>query len=496
MPKFQSTYTVHDENFDGSGFTNENSIIRALGDKPEQAITTLTHLFGNWGLADNFPLLALTEGQKGGFRSINVNSIQYEYPVIGKRKTTERILSTAYSSTSKPGVNHTEFDAIFVNRWFAPGQTIRSQSGVQARVMYEPAPVAGGGHLYKLRLFNPDPTAYCPPEDLMPGKIWGIGGGSTVTQSLSTGNWSPVQTPGKRKNQISFIRKSFRLGGNIANKKVSFKLKDTSGRETMWWLDFETFQHMLAWRHEKEMQLWLSEYSRNQFGQNPLVDPTNQLIIPTGAGLRQQIYNVDTYSTLTDKRIKTIIGDVFRGANDTQQMNIILYGGEGFFEEFDNAMKNSTIFQLVAQGVGEQFVQSTGNGLVLGGYFTSYKTVDGHMVTLKRAPFLDNSGYADASGVHPVTGRPLSSYEGYFVDHSTYDGVPNVQLVYEQGRMEVRGVRQGMTVVPGSSYGDFQGMSGFLNLATEVDETSIHYMASCGIQMLRDTHSFRLELAV
>lgn len=492
MPTLQSKIQVHGENFDATGYSDQNSLVRALADKPDQLTPTLTHLMGAWNWANRFPLLALTEGQAGGIKEVAINSLQYEYPVIGKRKTTETVSSTQYGTGDKPGLNNTPFFVTYANKWFAPSQTLRSRSGIQARVMEEPVSAAGGGWRYKLQMFNPDPTASVPLGDLLPGAVWGIGGGSTVTQSLSVGNWSPVQTPGKRKNQISFIRKSFRLAGNVANKIVTFTLVDANQRATNLWLDWETFQHMLAYREEKELHLWTSEYSRNEYGQNPLIDPATQQIIPTGAGLFQQIPNYDTYSFLTEKKIKTTLGDVFRGAPDTMKMDIVLYTGEGGAEEFDTAMKGSKIFNQVAFSTGDNFVRSAGGNLMLGGYFTSYQSVDGHIVTIKKLPFLDLGGYADASPRHPISGRPLSSYEMYFVDMSKYDGVPNLQLVYEKGRMEVRGVRQGMTVVPGTTYGDFNGMKGFIPLATEQDETSVHYMASCGIQMLRNTHSFKL----
>jgi hypothetical protein len=494
MADFQSKITVLPDGYDASGFTNENSLVRAYGDKPDQLTATLTHLFGRWDYGNAFPMLSLTEGQPGGTMTVAINDLQYEFPVVGKVKTTEIVAIDGYGSTDTPCINNTEATIVFRNKWFAPGQQIRGDSGNLARVMGEPLSVPGGWR-YRLRLVNPDPAAYIPYTDFLSGKIWGIAAGSTVTQSKSSGNWSPVQTPGKRKNQISYIRKSFRFAGNIANKKVMFTLVDSTGKQTNLWLDFELFQHMLAWRQEKELQLWNSIYSRTITGHNPLKDDANQLIIPSGAGLKQQVRNRDTYTVLTEDKISTILGDVFRGTPDTMKMDIVVYTGEGGIAEFDKAMKNSNIFQLVAQGTGDKFVKSAGGNLMLGGYFSSYLSVHGHAITLKRLPFLDIGGYAETSGLHPVTGRPRSSYEMWFIDQSTYDGIRNLRFVHEAGRAEVSGIRQGMSVVPGSTYGDFNGMSGFLQLATEVDETDVHYMASCGVQMLRDTHSFGLTLA-
>lgn len=488
-----SRIIIHPEGFDASGISNENTLVRARMDNPDKITKVTTMLMGAWNYGNKFPLLSMTEGADGGSKEIE--SVQYEYPVIGKRKTTSRILSTQYGAGDKPGINNTTFFVIFEEKWFPPQQEIwMGEYGVKARVMEEPILVGGAGYRYALRLVNPDAAAFCDLRALAAKSVWGIVGGGTVTNSLSVGNWSTVQTHGKRKNQISVLRKSYRLAGNIANRMVEFRMQGAGGKPTSMWLDFEEFQHMQAWRASKEEHLWLSEYSRDAFGSNPLVDPTNQLPIQTGAGLRQQIPNISTYTTLSEKLISQIIGDTFNGTPDTGAMDIMLWCGAGFAEEFDRAMKSSTIFSQVALGLGQDFVKSAGGNLSLGGYFTSYKSVDGHVVTLQRLPFLDFSGYADASGRHPVTGRPRSSYEAFFVDASTYDGQKNLMMVHQKGRMEVRGLHQGMTALPDSDYTTYRGNAA-LRLATEQDLSSVHFMCTLGIQMLRDTNSFRLELA-
>jgi hypothetical protein len=488
----QSKIIVHGEGYDGSGFNDQNSLIRAKMDHPDMLTKTTTMLMGAFGSGDNFPLLTLTEGDVAGSKPIQ--GIQYTYPFMGKRKTTSQVLSTQYGSNDFAGINFTDFFVVFKERWFAPQTTLRYEDGTTARVMAEPVPFAGGGHRYTLRLFATEASEYCPLEALKPGAIWGVVGGSAVSESLSVGNWSPTQYPGRRKNQISILRESYRFGGNISKRKVEFELVTAKGKSNLW-VDFAEYQFMLNWRARKEEQLWLSTYSRNAAGINPMVDPATGQIIPTGAGLRQQIPNVTSYTTLTEKLFREILGDVFRSTPDTTVMDIVLYCGEGFSEEFDKAMKGSSMFTQTVSGLNNgEFVRSMGGNLQLGGYFTSYKTVDGHVVTLKRLPFLDHGGYADTSGRHPQTGRPNSSYEAYFIDHSKYDGQSNVQMVYQEGRMEIRGLEQGMSLIKGSSFGDYNG-NAMLSLATERDQSSVHFLTTCGIQMLRDTNSFRLELA-
>jgi len=497
MSTFQENSIVIHESFDGTGFTDQSALVRASMDSPTNLTDIITYLFGNWkATADRFPLLFNTEGQAGGMYGIPIQDIQYEYPIIGKQKTSELVAISAYTSTEKPGYGRSLIYVVFQNRWFPPQATIRSTNGYSAQVVGEPVQVPQGWK-YCLQHYTPDYDFYIPYTEFLAGTVWGRVGGSPVTQSRSTGNWQPHQNPGKRKNQISVLRESFRLGGNIKNKKVAeFMLNNKNGGATKLFLSWVEMQHYITMREKKEEHLWFSEYTRDAQGQNLHVDPNLNQIIPVGAGLKQQIPNHDTYTSLTEGRIKTILGDVFRGTTDTNMMDIVIYCGQGFREEFDNAIKDSRLFTLAIQSTGDKFIRSIGDNLQLGGYFTSYRHVDGHVVTLKALPLLDVGGYADISPRHPVSGRPMSSYEAFFIDHSRYDGIPNVQLIHEEGRAEIRGIHQGMTLV-----GDFMSYKGnnedsLLNLATEKDESSLHMLCTCGVQMRRDTHSFALSMTV
>lgn len=496
MTELKSRIIVHNEGYDATGFTDQNSLVRAMMDKPDQLTPVITMLFGAWNFAGRFPLLALTEGQ-GFTRSTGLNNGQFEYPVIGKRKTTDTIVSTSYSSTDKPGIGHTPFYVVFTTKWFSRQQMVMTPNKTMVQVQGDPVKV-GSNYRYTFVLTNPDVTAYVAYDQLLPGTVWGAIGGAPVSQSLSFGNSMPLQTPGKRKNQISYLRRSYHIAGNIANKVVEFRLWDANGKPTNLWIDWVDMQHMLQWREDKETHLWVSEYTRDAAGQNPLIDPDTGQPIPMTAGLMQQITNSDTYTVLTDTKIRNIVSDVFRGTPDTGAMDLVWYVGDGFADEFDAAMKGSAMFTQVAQGLGTngEFVRSKGGNLQLGGYFTSYKHIDGHIITLKRLPFLSHGAYADIAERHPVSGLPMTAYEAYLVDQSVYDGVPNLQMVHEEGRMEIRGLEQGMALVKGSTYGSYNGNKQYLSLSTPQDLTSIHFMGTCGIQMMNDTHSFKLSMSL
>lgn len=486
MAQNQAQILYHDT-FDGKGFTNENSLSNALLTKPDKISPVITHLAGR---EDNrFPLSFMTEGQKGGYRTIELNDIQYEWDTFRKMKTSDEIVSTTYTSGATPGIGNGYFLVTFKTNWLKNQHTVNSPNGVSARIMMQPTRV-GSYFQYTLQLTGGDPSASVPLSELAPGTKWGMVGGASVSESLSMGNESNVQMPGKMKNQISILRKSYHLAGNISNKVVECQF-NIGGKKTSYWIDFERWQHMMSWKQSCEEHYWYSEYNRLADGSIALKDDDNGLPIPIGAGILNQIPNKDTYSVLTAKKIKTTVADVMYGATDTGNMNIVLYTGEGGAEEFDNAMKDAASgFEVVkSSNVGDKFVGGKTNSydLVYGAYFTTYRHVDGHTVTVKKISMFDHGGRAEIAPKHPVSGKSMESYRMVFLDQSIYDGEANVQMVAQKGRGMLTGILQGMAKTP---Y-DFKG-NNEMNIATEQDKSSIHFLSSKGVCIRRNTHCFEL----
>jgi hypothetical protein len=473
---------IYRDKFDGNGFTNENSLANALLTKPDRLNPVITHLAGEE--SKKFPLTFLTEGQKGGYKTIEINDIQYYWDTIGRMKQGDKLVSTTYTSGDKPGVNGTPFYMTFATNWLKTQHMLRSPNGVQARVAERPTQV-GIYWLYKVYLNATDPSEYCALSELVAGTVWTMTGPAPVSESFSMGNESNVQMPGKMKNQISILRKSYRWGGNMKNKTVEVEF-NVEGKKTSYWMPFEEWQHMIDWKQKCEEHYWYSKYNRMPDGSIMLKDPDSGLPIPTGAGVDAQIANRDTFSFLTYKKIKETVGDVMYGATDTGTMNVKLYTGIGGLEEFSEAMteKASTYTQII----GDKFVKGENRNLRLTGFFTAFEHIDGHVIEVHHLPMLDYGSVAESSAKHPVSGKPLSSYDMYFVDQSMYDGEPNVQMIAQKGRSMIRGMVRGMAPV---NPNEFTGNENYI--ATEKDECSVHFLSSKGICIRRNNHCFKLS---
>lgn len=486
-----STRILYPERYDAKGYTNENSLANALLTKPDQINPIITYYMGKD--SDMFPLTFLSEGQVGGIKEIN--DVQYEWDVMGRMKHTDYVTGTTYTASDKPGINGTPFIVTFKTAWLIEQHGVVSPSGIMARIMSKPVQVANG-YQYVLQLKESDPTLYCDLADLQAGQKWAMIGAATVSESLSMGNRSNIMTPGKRTNQLSFIRKSYHIAGNIANRKVEVNF-NVNGKQTMLWMDFEEWTNQMEYKRSCEEHYWYSVYNRKPDGSFAMKDLDNGLPIPEGAGIFQicKQANYDTYGlTLPLKKLKNTVGDVMYGATDTGKMNVVLYGGLGFLEDFDTAIKTEAGNNSFFQKLGETQISNGKAGdydLVYGSYFGAYKHVDGHTIITKHLPLLDYGARAENSPKHPVSGKPLVSHTGIFVDQSTYDGIRNVQMVTQKGQSLIRRVELGMTPVPESWGGNNSPI-----VSTEQDKSSLHLKSSKGVNINRDNHCFLLECVI
>ena len=472
---------VHNTQFDGRGHTNENSLAYAYLTKPDKISPIITHLMGRE--EDKFPLTFLTEGQKGGQRSIEISDIQYEWDVINRLRKADAIAVTSYTSGT-PGINNQPFTLLMKTNWLKKGLVV-TQSGVTLKCLGNGTP-AGQFYLYTFETTDINPLAYVPLSDLVAGAKLAASGGNPVSESMSFGNSSNVVTPGRMKNQLSVLRKSYRLGGNIANKVTEFQF-NVNGVQSKLWIDFERYQHMINWKQEVEEHLWYSNYNRRADGSIVNKDPETGLPTPMGAGVIDQIPNSDTYAVLTATKIKQVVGDVMYGAPDKKNVTIVLYTGLDGLDQFDTAMKGSLQTSGFTTINKDMFVSGAGRNLVLGGFFTGYQHVDGHSIIVKHLPLLDYGGRAESARLHPISGRPFTSSEMYFLDQSDYDGEKNIQMVTQKGRSEIMRVVKGMSPLPS----DLQG-NDTQSIATEQDVSSVHFMKTFGVCIRRNTHCFKL----
>lgn len=478
-------------NYDDRGYSNEETIAHLMLSKPEELNNTLTYTYGMDD--DRFPLTFLTEGQ-GTAGVKDIKTVQWTWKTMGRMKFNDYVLWFNTSNTT-PGKGGAMFDVEFATHWLIEQYGLIAPDGVtQVRIMKDLGEGTHGGFLYRLKLTTPDPNAFVDPDNLAVGKYWSMTA-PTISESYSKGNRSNVMGPGKMTSQLEFHRYSKEIAGNISNVIVTYEFKTKDGGTTNLWINEEMRQHDIQLRIMDEERLWLAEYNRNENGEVLLIDPDNGQPIPHTAGMMQicRESNYDTYGeVLTLNKIERTIGDILDKDTDTGSMEVVLMGGKGFMEDFDKAIREEARANDFATPLGDKMIEDFEGGLSYGKYFRRYKTVDGHIITVKHLPFLDTGTLAEnakANGmIHPRTGRPMTSHQAFLIDLSTYNGERNVRKIRQKGQIYKIGILKGLTDIP-ASWGAVPNNS----ISTEIDMSRYEIKNSYGLQVNNATKMFHLK---
>lgn len=472
---------LYDAQFNDKEFSSANHLSNALLTESEWLAPMVTHAFGsdaNYG-SRNFPLSFITEGM-GNVKSISSTDGTYKVKILGKPKKTSAIVSHAYTATSKPGAGHSEIEVVFADRQFHKSASVYTPSRLELRIVADGVQVANGWK-YRFKLMNPSATAFVPLSDLAVGTLWARGI-AKVGLERSRGVESRSYTPYTAMNQLSLVRDTYKLAGNIKNKVMVLEIR-ANGQTFKFWTQWELFLRQLEWKEKCESDLWYSTYNRDENGVIHVYDEDSGEVVPSGAGLLQQIPNEDFYSYLTTQKIETLITDIFFNASDADKVDVEIYTGTGGMREASRAMEAAAKqFQLIDTKV----VQGNAPGyLTYGAYFNTYMHRDGHKVVFKHLPMMDRGIMADVSPLHPNDNLPIESYNMYCVDNSTYDGMKNIVYVSEKGREELNFVVAGAMVPPGFNEGQ-------MFRASDIDASSVEWMKSQGIHVMKPTNCFKL----
>lgn len=476
--------------YEDRGYSNEESIAYLQLQKPVEINAFLTY---NYGMDDDrFPLSFMTEGQ-GSSGTVDIKTVQWTWNTMGRMKFTD-FVTYFNTANTKPGLGGAEFEVHFSTHWFIEQYGLIAPDGkTQVRIQKDLGESAYG-YGYILKLTSPNPNAFVDPEMLTKGKYWSMSA-PTVAESYSKGNRSNSMGPGKMTSQLEFQRYSKEIAGNLANVVTEYEFKTKGGGTSKLWINEEMRQFHLTMRVMNEERLWMAEYNRNTNGEVLLKDRDEGKPIPHTSGMLEicRESNYDTYGEyLTLNKIKRTVGDVLDRDTDTGTMNIVLMGGKGFLEDFDEAMKMDAKENGFLTPLGDKEIQGMGDNLEYGAYFRKYKTVDGHTITAKHCSFFDKGTIAEAAKqngmIHPRSGLPITSHQAAFIDFSSYDGHRNVRMVRQKGQIYKAKVIEGMTDIPAC-----WGLPNTNHAATQVDMARYEVKSSLGLQVDNSNKMFLMK---
>ena len=476
--------------YEDRGYSNEESIAYLQLQKPVEINAFLTY---NYGMDDDrFPLSFMTEGQ-GSSGTVDIATVQWTWSTMGRMKFTD-FVTYFNTANTKPGLAGAEFEVHFSTHWFIEQYGLIAPDGMTQVRVQKDLGESPYGYCYLLKLTSPNPNAFIDPDMLAKGKYWSMSA-PTVSESYSKGNRSNSMGPGKMTSQLEFHRYSKEIAGNLANVITEYEFKTNGGGTSKLWINEEMRQFHLNMRVMNEERLWMAEYNRNTNGEVLLKDRDNGKPIPHTSGMLEicRESNYDTYGEfLPLTKIKRTVGDVLDRDTDTGTMNIVLMGGKGFLEDFDEAMKVDAKENGFLTPLGDKEIQGSGDNLEYGAYFRKYKTVDGHTIIAKHCSFFDKGTIAEAAKqngmIHPRSGLPITSHQACFIDFSSYEGQRNVRMVRQKGQIYKAKVIEGMTDIPAC-----WGLPNTNHAATEVDMARYEVKSSLGLQVNNSNKMFLLK---
>lgn len=464
-------------------FSHRNHISAARMTAPTYINSAITYMAGQGGdyQAMNFPLLMALQGQ-GRKKAISSIDGEYRIRMYGKPKTIT-FISKAITQANC-GSNHAQFKLIMADDLFQKNQEISTGglNGLKVKILSNGIKLGANQYEYIAQRSGVPTAAAIPAKFLVRGTKWS-GGLVVVSKEGSHGTKQKTwQTPFELFNTLTTFRKSFKVRGNVANKKMVMPIELPNGKSTSVWMDWEYFNDELDFAVQRNNDLWFSELNMDENGVVHNLDSDTGEIAPTGMGLWHMIKNEIEYPILTKGIIDQAINDIFFqvGTPTDLKGEYVLTGGLGFIQDFNKVMeKESKNFLTLL--TDNHFISKGEKGLRYGNYFTEYKHESGKIIKIVYDQAFDFGSIALTSEKHPRTGLPISSHCGVALDFSQTEVKgkieDNITMVYEEGRELVENYVLGMAELPGAPMSKV--------VSTDIDESAYHKIGTHGLYLHR-----------
>ena len=465
-----------------SDLVAEDMLSNAMLTKPYEVSTIVSYVFGTKDDGYSSSLDAITGGL-GNVMSIDQRQFEWNVMIDSDRAVTIRSakwqgteITAANASTIMAGIGNTPIQLWLEDKWFGPGATLEFDDK-EFQVRVSGAPYQDGNEwVYTVFVADGQPSSYIPSELLLAGRQVSrlASAYEEYSEEADILNYS---THFKMRNHLTTMRLSYDITGTAYSTVLAIALKDPkTGKTSYLWSDYQEWKAMREWTKRLDRGLVYNKSNVRPDGTTDVVG-SNGRPVYIGAGLLQQIApsNRRYYTELTPELLEDFLFDLsYNILGSNERKFVALTGGMGM-REFDKVLKSKVNTMNLQDTV---FVSGSGQNLVLGGQFVTYKMTNGIELTLKHFPLYDDTVHNRK--LHPISGKPLESYRFTFLDISRRDGEANIVKVVRKGREFVQWYTGG-SVAPGAGYGN-----SITTLRSNAkDGYSVHFMGDCGI-MVRD----------
>ena len=465
-----------------SDLVDENMISNAMLTRPYEVTRVISYVFGSKDDGYSTSLDAITGGL-GNVMTIDQRDYEWSVMIDIDRAVTIRSakwqgteITAANASTVMAGLGNTPIMLWLEDKWFGPGAILEFDNR-EYQVRVSGAPYQDGNEwVYTCFIADGQSNSYIPGEYLLAGRqVSRLA--SAYEEYSEEGDILNYNTHFKMRNFLFTTRLDYDITGTAYSTVLWIALKDPkTGKTSYLWSDYQEWKAMREWSKRCERMMVYSKSNVNKDGSTSLLG-TNGRPVYIPAGLLQQIApsNRRYYTELTPELLEDFLFDLSYNILGTNERKFVALTGEMGMKEFDRVLKQKAATMNL---IDTKFISGSGQALVLGGQFVTYKMTNGIELTLKHFPLYDDPTYNRL--LHPVSGKPLESYRMTFLDLGRRDGQANIVKVVRKDREMVIWNTSG-SVAPGTGYSKNKSTV----RSNAKDGYSVHFLGEMGI-MLRD----------
>lgn len=363
-------------------------------------------------LIQQYPQYCLTYFTDGTSRFAKeeiVGDITVKWAIQGRHNRP----STSTGNLTGTGAAGAVFTNEFEENFFNPNDVVRFKGGIQALVLSEPIPTAGG-YTFRMKLMTNDAAQVIGATQTAPGLT-----ANTVASAFPEGSERGYENsvfPDWYTNYLGITRKAKTVTGSAL---TDITWIESNGQKLWYFTAQESTQK--EYMYQKELDSWYSTSTMDANGVCQLFDDGGKPIVK-GDGLLKQIdsANIDTYNgTLTEKRLTDFLAQLSLNTGRKGNHWMVFTGTAGRVA-FHEAMK-----ELVYPDGNLVYDAAVGKDMEIGVNFTSYNAL-GHRMTLVDCPLFDDP-QLHGNDIDAATGYPKESFRMVFMDWSYENGEGNVE---------------------------------------------------------------------
>jgi hypothetical protein len=463
-----------------AGLVDTNKISYLSAQAPAQIATVISYVFGNLDSEYSTSIDAIT----GGLGNVmTIDKSVFEWKVVTNMDRAVTIRRAQWNGEdvvvgTTPGLNNTPITIWLEEDWFGPGAIIEFDNR-DYRVRLTGEPVQDGS-LWRYVGYVADgrPTSYIPYEYLKNGcQVSRLT--AAYEEFSEEADILNYHSYFEMRNYLFTTRLKHDITGSAFSEVMAIGIRDAvTGKTFYLWQQMQEFVAMREWVKRMEAALVYNHSSVRRDG-TCMLKGTNGRPVIIGAGLLEQISpsNIRTYTVLTADLIEDFLFDLSYNILALGERKFVAFTGEMGMREFDRILK---VKAASMQLIDTVFITGTGNQLKMGGQFSTYSMNNGIELTVKRFPLFDD--LTSNRLLHPVTLKPLSSYNFLFLDITRRDGQANIVKIVRKGREFVTWYTGGSVGPDGYAHSTSQLRS------NGKDGYTVYYLGEVGI-MVRDPRS-------